>query len=185
MFDILPLILYNTTRVIARCTMRLNVNKLLHTPESRQDFRFTLDLSDLDFGGSCPVSEPVNVEGQIRNKAGVLLCDLTAHTTLHCVCDRCCEPFSEEKTVAYSCVLAEERQFDDDEDIVLLEHDEVDLGDLARTAFILDMDTKFLCKPDCKGLCPGCGVNRNEAPCRCKKEVDPRLAKLAQLLQDK
>ena len=27
---------YNTTRVIVRCTMRLNVNKLLHTPDSRQ-----------------------------------------------------------------------------------------------------------------------------------------------------
>ena len=71
------------------------------------------------------------------------------------------------------------------EDIVLLEDDEVDLGDLARTAFILDMDTKFLCAPDCKGLCPGCGVNLNFESCRCKKEVDPRLAKLAQLLENK
>ena len=68
---------------------------------------------------------------------------------------------------------------------MLLEDDEVDLGDLARTAFILDMDTKFLCTPDCKGLCPGCGVNLNFEKCRCKKEVDPRLAKLAQLLEDK
>ena len=163
--------------------MRLNVNKLLHTPDSRQDFQFSLDLSDLEFGGSCPVSEPVNVEGQIRNQAGVLHCDMTARTTLHCICDRCAEPFSEDKAVPFSCILAEERQFDDDEDIVLLEQDEVDLGDLARSAFILGMDTKFLCSPDCKGLCAGCGVNLNFAPCRCKKEIDPRLAKLAQLLE--
>ena len=163
--------------------MRLNVNKLLHTPDSSQDFRFSLDLSDLEFGGVTPVTEPVNVEGRVQNKAGVLLCDLTAHTTLHCVCDRCLKDFEQEKTVPYSCVLAQEKQFDEDEDIVVLEEDEVDLGDLARTAFILEMDTKFLCDEDCKGLCPGCGVNLNFEPCRCKKEVDPRLAKLAQLLE--
>ena len=165
--------------------MRLNVNKLLHTPESSREFRFPLDLRDLVFGGNAPITEPVNVEGRVWNKAGVLLCEMRLHTTLHCICDRCCTEFSEEKAVEYSCVLAEERQFDEDEDIVLLENDEVDLGDLARTAFILDMDTKFLCAPDCKGLCPGCGVNLNFEPCRCKKEVDPRLAKLAQLLENK
>ena len=165
--------------------MRLNVNKLLHTPDSQQDFQFLMDLSDLEFGANKPVSRPVNVEGRIRNKAGMLLCDMQMHTTLHCTCDRCMKEFSEEKPADYSCVLAEERQFDDDEDIVLLENDEVDLGDLARTAFILSMDTKFLCSEDCKGLCPGCGVDLNFEPCRCKKEVDPRLAKLAQLLEQK
>lgn len=165
--------------------MHLNVNKLLHTPGARQEFRFTLDLSDLTFGAGNPVSEPVQVEGLLQNKAGMLLCDMQMQTTLHCVCDRCAEAFSEEKTAQYSCVLAEERQFDDDEGIVLLDKDEADLGDLARTAFILSMDTKFLCSEDCKGLCPGCGVNLNRETCRCKKEVDPRLAKLAQLLEQK
>ena len=82
-------------------------------------------------------------------------------------------------------MLAEERQSDDDEEIVLLENDEVDLGEVARTAFILEMDMKTLCSPDCKGLCPGCGVNLNHEACRCKKAVDPRLAKLAQLLEDR
>ena len=32
-------------------------------------------------------------------------------------------------------------------------------------------------------LCPGCGADLNVEPCRCKKEIDPRLAKLAQLLE--
>ena len=36
--------------------MRLNVNKLLHTPGSRQEIHFEMDLSDLEFGGSCPVT---------------------------------------------------------------------------------------------------------------------------------
>jgi uncharacterized protein len=49
--------------------------------------------------------------------------------------------------------------------------------------FLLELDTKNLCSDDCRGLCPGCGVNLNEGQCRCKKEIDPRLAKLAQLLE--
>ncbi|MEI3123792.1 MAG: hypothetical protein V8S81_08455 [Oscillospiraceae bacterium] len=42
------------------------------------------------------------------------------------------EEFDEPKTVRYECVLAQERQFDDDDEIVLLENDEVDLAELAR-----------------------------------------------------
>ena len=65
--------------------MLLNVNKLLHTPDAAQDVQFTMDLSDMEFGGGYPVSQPVTVEGRLRNKAGVLLCTLEASTTLHCV----------------------------------------------------------------------------------------------------
>ena len=59
----------------------------------------------------------------------------------------------------------------------------VDAEEVARTAFILGMDSKFLCSEDCKGLCPTCGADLNLGPCGCRKEVDPRLAVLAQLLQ--
>ena len=162
--------------------MRLNVNRVLHTPDSGEDFHFTMDLSDLDFGGEKPVCQPVVVDGRVQNKAGMLLLELQTSTTLRCRCSRCLEPFDLPKRTDYSCVLAEERQFEDSDDIVLLDHDEVDLDDLARTAFILDMDTVVLCSPDCKGLCPGCGANLNFEPCRCKKQTDPRLAALAKLL---
>lgn len=163
--------------------MFLNVNKLLHTPDAHQELRFELDLSDLDFGGSMPVSRPVVVDCRLRNKAGLLLCEMQMSTTLHCVCDRCGEEYDAEKSVGYECVLAQERQSEDSDDIIVLEGDEVELAELARDAFILDMDTKFLCSEDCKGLCAGCGANLNCESCRCQKAVDPRLAKLAQLLQ--
>lgn len=163
--------------------MRLNVNKLLHTPDARQDIRFEMDLSDLEFGGSCPISRPVVVDCRLENKAGLLLCGMTLTTTLHCICDRCGEAYDADKTTRYDCVLAEARESDESDDIILLDNDEVDVEELARDAFILDMDTKFLCSEDCRGLCPGCGVNLNRENCRCKKAVDPRLAKLAQLLQ--
>ena len=81
-------------------------------------------------------------------------------------------------------MLSEEKQNEDNEDIVLLEQGEfVDAEDLARTAFILGMDTKTLCSEECKGLCPRSGADLNLGPCSCKKDVDPRLAALAKLLE--
>ena len=165
--------------------MLLNLASIIHTPGGIVPFSFSMDFSQSEFGGAYPAQEPVLVSGQVHNEAGVLLLSAEMKTTLHCVCDRCAKPFTKDKTVTYQCVLAEERQSDDDEEIVLLENDEVDLGEVARTAFILEMDTKNLCSPDCKGLCPGCGADLNVEPCRCKKAVDPRLAKLAQLLEDR
>ena len=50
--------------------------------------------------------------------------------------------------------------------------------DIVTTAFVLNMDSKLLCKPDCKGLCCRCGANLNDGPCGCEPELDPRFAAL-------
>ena len=44
----------------------------------------------------------------------------------------------------------------------------IDIMLLVRQALALTEDIRFLCKPDCKGLCPQCGQDLNEGPCRCK-----------------
>lgn len=165
--------------------MLFDVKPILHTPGRQLDFRFELDLSDVEFSGRYPISRPVAVAGTVRNTAGVLELSMTAKTTLDAVCDRCGKAFAQEKEISYGCLLAEELQHEDNDEIVLLEDGCVDVGDLARTAFILGMDTKTLCSEDCKGLCPRCGADLNLGPCSCKKETDPRLAVLAKLLENK
>ena len=163
--------------------MLLNVKPILHTPGKRLDFQFELDLSDMEFSGRYPISRPVAVSGEVRNTAGILELTLNARSTLDAVCDRCGKAFVQEKDVLFACMLAEELQNEENDEIVLLEDGMVDVGDLARTAFILDMDTKTLCSEDCKGLCPRCGADLNLGPCSCKKETDPRLSVLAKLLE--
>lgn len=162
--------------------MLLNVQKIINAPGERIDFQFDMDLSHVDFGGRCPVQNPVVVTGDVRNVAGMLLLQFTASTVLKSVCDRCLKEFDQPKTVRYECMVAEELEEEDSDDILLLEDGCLDLDDLARTTFILEMDTKTLCSEDCKGICPGCGVDLNQGSCTCKKEVDPRLAVLAKLL---
>ena len=118
----------------------------------------------------------------MKNIADVLVLEGEAKSLLDLTCDRCMGRFSREKAVRLSFLLAEELEGEEDGEIVLLDDGEIDVGDLAYTAFVLDMDTKHLCSEDCKGLCPGCGVNLNQEPCRCKKQADPRWAALEQLL---
>ena len=165
--------------------MFLDVKPILRTPGKQLEFTFTLDLSDVDFAGRYPVSRPVTVEGLVRNSADVLTMTMELCSTLDAACDRCGKEFLQEKEIPFTCVLAEEVENDDNDGIVLLEDGKVDLGDLARTIFILGMDTKTLCSEDCKGLCPRCGADLNLGPCSCKKETDPRLAVLAKLLENK
>ncbi len=165
--------------------MILDVRPILCAPGKTLEFQFQMDLSDVEFEGRYPASRPVETKGLVRNTAGLLELSLSAWTTLDSVCDRCGKEFLQEKEVSYSCMLAEELQNEDSDEIVLLEDGRVDVGDLARTEFILGMDTKTLCSEDCKGLCPRCGADWNIGPCSCKKEPDPRMAALANLLENK
>ena len=141
--------------------MLLNVKPILHTPGKRLDFQFELDLSDMEFSGRYPISRPVAVSGEVRNTAGILELTLNARSTLDAVCDRCGKAFVQEKDVLFACMLAEELQNEENDEIVLLEDGMVDVGDLARTAFILDMDTKTLCSEDCKRHLPRCAAALN------------------------
>ena len=165
--------------------MLLNLSVLKDNPGGSIPFAVDLDLHEMTFGGCCPVTEPVVAEGEVRNTAGVYVLSGSVHTTLHGRCDRCAR--SVEKPVEYPlhAVLAESLSNDDGEEdpwLFLLEGGCADLDDIVTTTFVLSMDSKFLCKEDCKGLCARCGKNLNLGPCGCGKEIDPRLAVLEQLL---
>lgn len=166
--------------------MRLNLKNIINIPGATLPFEFQLDLSDLDFSGECPIPEPVQVSGHVRNMASALVLEGLVRTTLHLHCDRCSQLFTSEKVVSIETLLATELAYEtSDDEIVLLDGDEVDLGEVATTALVLAMDSKNLCSEDCKGICFGCGVDLNIGDCKCKPVVDPRLAALAKLLEDK
>jgi uncharacterized protein len=74
---------------------------------------------------------------------------------------------------------------DDDPSVVPYDEPRIDLALVAREQCYLAVPMKPLCRPDCQGLCPLCGTNRNAAPCTCESRwEDPRLAGLKSLLQD-
>ena len=166
-------------------TMLLGLSKIIECPGASVPFSTSIDLSDLQFGTCYPVSEGVEAEGIVRNTAGVLMMTGSIRTCLHGVCDRCASPFDREVRLPLDVVLVTELADEDHEDerVFPLEGDSADLEDIIRTVFVLNMDSKLLCKEDCKGLCHRCGKNLNDGPCNCQKELDPRFAALKQLLE--
>jgi uncharacterized protein len=60
--------------------------------------------------------------------------------------------------------------------------DTIDVSALVHEQTLLALPVPPLCREDCKGLCPQCGVNRNVEPCSCQPAWrDPRLALLSSL----
>jgi uncharacterized protein len=69
-----------------------------------------------------------------------------------------------------------------DSDLVIPEDGNIEFGPLIREDVLLSIPMHTLCKPDCAGLCPTCGQNKNEGDCTCADEtVDPRWADLEAL----
>ena len=165
--------------------MLLGLSKIIDCPGASVPFSTSVDLSDLCFGVSYPVSEPVVAEGMVRNTAGVLVMTGEIATCIHGTCDRCANTFDREINLPINVVLVTEMANEENEDewVFPLEGDSADLDDIVRTVFVLNLDSKLLCKEDCKGLCHRCGKNLNDGPCNCQKELDPRFAALKQLLE--
>ena len=165
--------------------MLLGLSKIIDCPGACLPFSVSVDLSDLCYGVSYPVTEPVVASGTVRNTAGVLMMEGELSTTIHGLCDRCATPFDREITFPINVVLVTELASEENEDewVFPLEGDSADLDDIVRTVFVLNLDSKLLCREDCAGLCPQCGKNLNDGPCNCRKELDPRFAALKQLLE--
>ena len=165
--------------------MRLELKEIIHSPGASVSFSENVDLSDLCYGTTYPVSEPVHIEGTVRNTADVLMMKGMITTCLHGVCDRCATEFSRNVEIPVDVVLVEEFTNEDSEDegVFPLEAGTADLEEIVRTVFVLNLDSKLLCKDDCKGLCCRCGRNLNVESCSCQKELDPRFAALRQLLE--
>ena len=165
--------------------MLLGLAKIIECPGASVDFSVSVDLSDLCYGVSYPVSEPALAQGTVRNTAGVLVMKGDITTTIHGTCDRCASDFDRDVNIPLDVVLVTEMANEENEDewVFPLEGDSADLDDIVRTVFVLNLDSKLLCNEDCKGTCHRCGKNLNDGPCNCQKELDPRFAALKQLLE--
>lgn len=135
---------------------------------------------------------PVRWSGRVTSAASggfYLTARVEGEQTLSC--DRCLEPIRvpiDERLELLVLVdeprpIEGERELSGDELGVLLLDDELlDTEPLLVEQLQLAVPMKPVCRPDCKGLCPKCGVDRNRGDCGCgEAEVDPRWAALARL----
>ena len=165
--------------------MKLNLCDMIEMPGKSVSFLTDLDPERISVSSIKSFIAPPRAQGEVRNTAGVLTLTGTIHADMVCLCDRCGKEFTFRKDLPVEAKIAADASDEADPDVFPLEDNTLDVSDVLETLFILATETKFLCREDCAGLCPTCGKDLNDGPCSCKKEVDPRLAALSQLLDKK
>jgi len=161
--------------------MQLDLREIIGVPGGKISFDFEPDLSEAASGSIVRINKPVRAAGNVTNSAGVLTFSANVDATYVCVCARCLKEFEYPVHEQISADLTEGGE-GENPDGYFLQGDMVDADEIIVTEIILGMDDTVLCRDDCAGLCQGCGSDLNVKPCTCKKEIDPRLAVLEQLL---
>ncbi len=165
--------------------MILDLKRIFATENSVLEINHTLDMSDVDFMGNNPLKKPINITGCVSNKASVVSLVLNIEYIFDAPCDRCGVDAAHNHTVTVDKLLATAIERQESDTIITVPDMKLDVDEFVYSEVILDLPSKHLCNGNCKGICFKCGKNLNEGECGCTtKEVDPRLAKLMELLDN-
>jgi uncharacterized protein len=174
--------------------------KVIELEREPIDFDLELAPGAVDLGGEAEQVGQLATEGQaevIHEHRGPK--DIVADIRLRgkfqgkfeIPCARCVEPVQIPLGAEFDLIFrpaeadaeAPERSITAPEtEIGYYQGDSLLLEDVLREQVLLSLPARTLCKPDCKGLCPRCGQNRNSQPCHCDEgPADPRWEALAGL----
>jgi uncharacterized protein len=151
----------------------MNVSDLLRHPGSTRDVHLEVPVSDLE-NRSARIDEgtPLTLDLRLESLSHGIVANGRVRGRWSAVCSRCLAPVERD----FDLRLRELFEEDPVEDETYpLEHDHIDLEQPLRDLVLPDLPIVPLCDPECLGLCPICGVNRNETGCECDTAPrDPR-----------
>jgi uncharacterized protein len=130
-----------------------------------------LDYHGAEFRQVAPLQAEASAElvgSEIRIKGHL-------YTRLEVSCDRCLGsveiPLDRDFDLFYrplGTIAHEEAEISRDElEVGFYPGDGVELNDVLTEQVILSVPMKVVCAPECQGLCPVCGANRNREVCHC------------------
>jgi len=169
-----------------RNMLQINVSQQLKAPiGSTRDYEVS---GDVDINGS---KKAVSGRVRLMRTDNGILTRGTLNAGSEITCSRCVSLFD------YPLTLNMEEEYFPTTDIVtgaplpepeeldcftIDEHNTLDLTEAIRQYALLAIPMKPLCRQDCAGLCPSCGINLNQASCDCPREpTDSRWSKLREL----
>lgn len=162
--------------------MKISIVGLEHQRGARADFNFTAPLPKLlsPDGQEVKSLEPMQLQGSVTNTGTSFLVEATVKADVELICARCLEhyPYTLEVVFTENYTRSEP-----EEGFRHFSGDEIPLDEAVLEGLNLSMPLRGFCREDCQGLCPLCGINRNQSSCGCKEEtLDPRMAVLGKLL---
>ena len=161
--------------------LRINAVELLRQPGAVRDVTVDIEAAPLDAEHERLVGD-IHVELRLTALNDGIDVDGTVSAAWSTVCRRCLVDVSGTAVG----VVDELYQIEPlDPDAYLIEDGQLDLAPLIRETALLELETERLCRDDCAGLCPVCGVDRNSAECSCDTSVkDDRWAGLEGFVPD-
>lgn len=128
-------------------------------------------------GTTVVLSEPVRVDLTARSVGEGIFLRGTLRTKVEVPCRRCLATTVREVDETVDFLFQELAEEDEDAagEVYPLppKGAEVDLSDAVREQLLLRVPQYVLCAEECRGLCPRCGADLNEAPCDCAPEEEP------------
>jgi uncharacterized protein len=145
--------------------LTVNVRELLRSPGAQRELHLREPLSDV----RTPVAEvagevPVSIDGRIESVVEGLLVTAEITATVRMECVRCLTEVREEITVDVQELFARSPA-DAEEEGYAIVGDLLPLDTMVRDALVLAFPELPRCRPDCAGLCPTCGADRNVTDC--------------------
>jgi len=163
--------------------MKIDLRRLkLHPQQSEEFYRETAGRNDFlkEVGGK--FAAPLQVKLLVDNTGKIFVARGHVRTTLQLPCSRCLEEAIVPVDTELACNLLEAKyseHADLEEDIIIQDPGQVDISPCVEEALLMSIPINPLCKLECRGICPQCGVNRNLEECQCQsEEIDPRWEKL-------
>lgn len=151
----------------------INVADLAHRPGARRHERVSGRVGEMRVvGTSVPNDTEVVVDTLLEWVHEGVLASGEVAAEWEGECRRCLRPLHGRTTAEFRELFEPRPQ---EGETYALRHDHIDLEPLAREALLVELPLAPLCRPDCRGLCPTCGADRNAGPCGCAEvEGDPR-----------
>jgi uncharacterized protein len=146
--------------------LSVDVSELLRRPGATQHISLSTDLDGLA-GEMARVREGSSLNLDLHLDALVDGIHASGELTgeLAELCSRCLRTIQGEVRVDLDELFLYPSEETDDGDAYAISEDSIDLEPLVRDAVILALPLNPLCRPDCKGLCPECGADRNDVDC--------------------
>lgn len=175
--------------------LQFNVAQFLKQPRTDARHYIIEEATLAVISNEFTISKPLNGQVKFVKTGKNILVTGTFETELALPCTRCLSDtrvpiaFEIEETFVPTVDIVTGAKLtpssDADEATLITEQHILDLTEVIRQAILLSTPTQVLCKPDCLGLCPHCGANRNLEPCDCEvDQTDIRWADLLALKDD-
>lgn len=176
---------YNNHCDIRGESMIIDLKRIFVNDNSSLAVEYSLDLSTVEFMGEYPLKKPVVINGTVSNSASLVRFEALISYEYEAPCDRCGIDASVKHSISVEKSLATATESEESDTILLVPDMKLDLDEFIYAEVCLSLPMKHLCKETCKGICSKCGKNLNDGKCDCpEKEIDPRLAALAELLNN-